>query len=136
EYIKNKIAYINIIIQIGGKKKKHKKIKRSESNHNTLSRSESINSTKIIDFLNNSTLDVVQSDLEKIINNNDLCDTILGEGSMGKVSVNKIGSTYSIHYTNNLTVTLLTQPIAVKDGKIDAPIAYFIDPDKNALYVY
>lgn len=108
---------------------KLKRTKSDEKNMNVLP----IDSTEIVDFLNNSKNEDIKMELINFLRSDEFCDTTLGEGYVGRVKISGVGSVHTINYRNNLDVSL---PVAIKESQIDGDILAFTDPDTQNLYLY
>jgi len=127
--------------QIGGSKSKNKSAKKSKKlktkNKRRLKRNETnvlaIESSSVVDFLNNSNNNDIETNLKGVLHNTVFCDTTLGEGFVGRVKVSGIGGTHMIRYRDNLEVAL---PVAIKESQVDGDIMMFTDPDTKNLYIF
>lgn len=116
------------------KTKDKRKLKRNiENDTNTLQTSKiPIESTAIVDFLNDTKNEDIKANLISFLHSDQFCDSVLGEGYVGKVKVSAIGNTHTISY-EKLDVVL---PVAIKESQIDGDILAFTAPDTHNLYLY
>lgn len=96
-YIGNKDKYNYIqMIQLGGKQ-------RNES---------------IVEFIKNSSIEKIKKDLVNKLENNVMCDKIIGQGFVGSVVISSVGSTYELEIGNKI----IKIPIIIKTTQMDNEI--------------
>lgn len=87
----------------------------------------------IINFIHDATIEEIQKFLYGflIAAHGDVCDKFLGSGFIGSVKVNAFGPTYTLHYENNIDVTI---PIVIKMANVENELNMTII--NNDAYIY
>ena len=88
----------------------------------------------IVNFIEDATFEEIQKWLNiflRFTHGGNMCDQYLGSGFIGSVKRNAFGPTYTLHYDNNVDVTI---PIVIKQTNVENELATIIID--NDLYIY